>query len=188
MSGREAEWADLMRSALAGDEPAYRRLLASVAPALRAVTRRGLLQNGQSPDDAEDIVQEILIAVHMKRHTWKQDAALSPWLYAIARNKLIDALRRRGRAVHVPVDGFEHVLAAREDDDFAARHDVGDIAPHLPALPKGQREVMRAIALEGKSIGGTAQALAMSEGAVRVALHRGIASLAAIVRKADGDA
>jgi len=186
VSERESEWADLMRQALGGDEPAYQRLLAALVPALRAATRRGLLQNGQSPDDAEDIVQDVLIAVHMKRHTWRPDAAFSPWLYAIARNKLIDALRRKGRRHFVPVEDFENLLAEPPAQEAAmAAHEIEDIAPYLGALPRGQRAVMQAIALEGKSIGATASALAMSEGAVRVALHRGVSALAKIVRKAE---
>lgn len=189
MSGRELEWAALMRKAMAGDEQAYQRLLAGLVPALRAVTRRSLLQCGQSPDETEDIVQDVLIAVHLKRHTWKSEAPFSPWLYAIARNKLIDTLRRKGRRVFVPVDDFENVLAD-ESAPVAGEgpREVSEIEPHLPQLPKGQRDVVRAIALEHKSIRQTADALSMSEGAVRVALHRGVAALAAIVRKADAEA
>src|SRR5437868_3878566 len=86
-----------MRSALAGDDAAYRRLLGAVAPVLRANARRALVRAGQPADQAEDIVQDILLAVHLKRHTWDVKAPFAPWLFAIARNKLIDNLRRRGR-------------------------------------------------------------------------------------------
>src|SRR3954465_7310225 len=100
-----------MRAAVAGDEAAYRRLLGAVAPVLRAMARRGLARAGQSPDQAEDIVQEILLAVHLKRHTWDVSAPFAPWLFAIARNKLIDMLRRRGRRVFVDIDDFSETLA-----------------------------------------------------------------------------
>src|SRR3546814_18114776 len=53
--------------------------------------------------DPEDIVQETLLAIHMKRHTWRDDAPVTPWLYAIARYKLIDAFRRRGRLVEIEI-------------------------------------------------------------------------------------
>ena len=69
-------------------------------------TLRGLARAGQPADQSEDIVQDILVAVHLKRHTWDPDALFSPCLYAIARNKLIDALRRRGRRVFVKIDDF----------------------------------------------------------------------------------
>ena len=99
MRGREDEWTDLMRSANAGDHLAYHRLLKAVTPVLRAAARRGLARAGQPVDQSEDIVQDILLAVHLKKHTWDPNAPFAPWLFTIARNKLIDALRRRGRRV-----------------------------------------------------------------------------------------
>src|SRR3954466_16262161 len=99
-----------MRAALAGDAAAYKRLLGAVAPVLRANARRALARAGQPIDQSEDIVQDILLAVHLKRHTWDVDAPLAPWLFAIARNKLIDALRRRGRRVFVDIEDFAEVL------------------------------------------------------------------------------
>src|SRR6188472_2540406 len=99
-----------MRSAMAGDDAAYHRLLKAVTPVLRAAARRGLARAGQPPDQAEDIVQEILLAVHLKRHTWDSEAPFAPWLFAIGRNKLINALRRRGRRVFVNIDDFAETI------------------------------------------------------------------------------
>ena len=180
MRGRDDEWTDWMRSANAGDEAAYRRLLLSVAPVLRAGARRGLARAGQPPDQAEDIVQDILLAVHLKRHTWKVDAPFAPWLFAIARNKLIDALRRRGRRVFVNIDDFAEVLPGAEPAETLP---AGELATHLAGLSARQREVLQSIAVESVSIRDTARKMAMSEGAVRVALHRGLAKLASQLRK-----
>src|SRR5215469_15506943 len=99
-----------MRSAIEGDSEAYRRLLKAITPILRAAARRGLSRAGQSVDQSEDIVQDILLAVHLKRHTWDTNAPFAPWLFAIARNKLIDALRRRGKRVFVNIDDFAETL------------------------------------------------------------------------------
>ena len=110
MREREDEWTGLMRSAISGDSAAYHRLLKAVTPVLRAAARRGLARAGQPVDQSEDIVQDILLAVHLKRHTWDASAPFAPWLFAIARNKLIDALRRRGRRVFVNIDDFAEVL------------------------------------------------------------------------------
>lgn len=186
VSEREQEWAGLMRLAIAGDEAAYQKLLSALVPVLRALTRRGLMRCGQSADDAEDIVQDILIAVHVKRHTWMPDAAFSPWLFAIARNKLVDSLRRRGRRVFVPVEDFEHVIEDRAQgvrDDERFEHQTSDVLPHLANLPKGQRDAVQAIVIEGHAPNEAAKRLGMSEGALRVALHRGIKALAKIVRE-----
>ena len=103
---REKEWAVLLRAGNAGDAAAYHRLLAQLTPVLRAFAGRGLLRAGASAADAEDIVQETLLALHLKRQTWDENGPLSPWLYAIARHKLIDALRRRGRRIEVSIDDF----------------------------------------------------------------------------------
>src|SRR6185437_12571043 len=100
---REDEWTSLMRAAISGDDTAYHRLLRAVTPVLRAAARRGLARAGQPVDLSEDIVQDILLAVHLKRHTWDADAPFAPRLFAIARNKLIDALRRRGRRIFVDI-------------------------------------------------------------------------------------
>ena len=70
MREHEVEWTDLMRSAIAGDGAAYHRLLKAITPVLRAAARRGLARAGQPVDQSEDIVQDVLLAVHLKRHTW----------------------------------------------------------------------------------------------------------------------
>ncbi|GCC46191.1 hypothetical protein chiPu_0030599, partial [Chiloscyllium punctatum] len=64
---REDEWTDLMRLAISGDDAAYHRLLKAITPVLRAAARRGLARAGQPVDQSEDIVQDILLAVHLKR-------------------------------------------------------------------------------------------------------------------------
>lgn len=180
VSGRDSEWTDLMRSADAGDQVAYHKLLKAISPVLRAAARRGLARAGQPPDQAEDIVQEILLAVHLKRHTWDNTAPFAPWLFAIARNKLIDALRRRGRRVFVNIDDFAEVLPGEQAEEQVSQ---AAIATHLQGLPARQRDVVQSIAVDSASIKETAGKLSMTEGAVRVALHRGLANLAARLRE-----
>jgi RNA polymerase sigma-70 factor, ECF subfamily len=167
----EAELARLMRAALDGDDKAYAGFLQAVAGLVRAFARR---RTGQGGIDPEDIVQETLLAVHVKRHTWKADSAVTPWLYAIARHKLIDAYRRRGRRIEVEIDEIAGTFAAPEPDRVSER----EIGKALDMLAPGQRSVVSAISVEGRSIGETAAHLGMSETAVRVALHRGLSAIA----------
>jgi RNA polymerase sigma-70 factor (ECF subfamily) len=171
---REAEWAGLMRAANAGDEAAYRRLLLALAPWLRAVARRGF-PRATSTADAEDVVQDTLLAIHLKRHTWDDKRPISPWVRAIARNKLIDHLRRRGERVDVPIEGLEELLPAQQDKPPV---ETRDVEPYLDALPGRQRDVVHCILREDISIRETATRLSITEGAVRVALHRGLAAVA----------
>ena len=175
----EDEWTGLMRLAISGDSAAYHRLLRAVTPVLRAGARRGLARAGQPIDQSEDIVQDILLAVHLKRHTWDVNAPFAPWLFAIARNKLIDTLRRRGRRVFVNIDDFAETIP---DEPAAETASANEIANLLQTLPPRQREVLQSIAVESTSIRDTAAKFAMSEGAVRVALHRALSSLTAKLR------
>jgi RNA polymerase sigma-70 factor, ECF subfamily len=176
----EEEWADLMRRGNAGDGGAYRQLLKAVTPIPRAVARRGLTRAGQPIDQSEDIVQDTLLAVHLKRHTWDSEAMFSPWLFAIARNKLVDALRRRGRRVFVNIDDFTETIVSEPVTETVP---ASELITHLQGLPRRQRDVLQSITLESISIKATAAKFAMSEGAVRVALHRGLTNLAARLRK-----
>ncbi|WP_244532055.1 sigma-70 family RNA polymerase sigma factor [Methylocapsa palsarum] len=168
-----------MRAANAGDAAAYQDLLRRLAPVLRESARRGLFRAGASVADAEDIVQETLLAIHLKRQTWIADAPIGPWIRAIARHKMIDALRRRGRRIDLPLEDFVGILASADAEPDLV---VADVDRHLDTLPAGQRNVVRAIAVEGASIDEAASRLSMSNGAVRVALHRGLAALAAKFR------
>jgi RNA polymerase sigma-70 factor (ECF subfamily) len=177
---REDEWTGLMRSAMAGDSAAYDRLLKSVTPVLRAAARGGLARAGQPVDQSEDIVQDILLAVHLKRHTWDANAPFAPWLFAIARNKLIDSLRRRGRRIFVNIEDFAETLPGEPVTENAP---ASEVAAQLQSLPTRQREVLQSIAVDSASIKATAAKFSMTEGAVRVALHRALASLTAKLRE-----
>ena len=162
--GDEAELARLMRAAIAGDERAYGDFLQRAACLVRGFARRRIVQGGLDP---EDIVQETLLAIHMKRHTWRQDAPVTPWLYAIANYKLIDAFRRRGRRVEIEIGEISDTLAMPEAQTISDR----EIGRALGTLAPGQRSVVAAVSVNGRSIGETAKRLGMSETAVRVALH-----------------
>src|ERR1700758_2159190 len=149
-----------MRLAISGDDVAYHRLLKAVTPVLRAGARRGLARAGQPVDQSEDVVQDILLAVHLKRHTWDVNAPFAPWLFAIARNKLIDALRRRGRRVFVNIDDFAETLADQPQAETAS---PAEVATQLNALPARQRDVLQSIAVDSASIKETAAKFSMSE-------------------------
>lgn len=183
-ANREEEWAALMRAAIEGDSAAYGQLLQALSPSLRAVARRGFAQAGVALNDVEDVVQETLLAIHLKRHTWDQSQPLGPWVRAIARHKLIDALRRRGRRIEVPIETVLEFLAADEPTSDLDRQDAARL---VNGLPGRQQAIVRAISIEGKSIREVAAQMDMKEGAVRVALHRGLKALATMHGKADGE-
>jgi RNA polymerase sigma-70 factor (ECF subfamily) len=172
---REEAWAARMRASLAGDGAAYRGLLAEISHAIRPMIRGAFGRARLGDGDIEDVVQETLLAIHLKRQTWDPSQRLAPWVNAIARHKLIDALRRRGARRAEPIEDFEAIIAAPEAQDPHARSDVEKL---METLTPRARDIVRSISLEEQSIAATATRLGMSEVAVRVALHRALKALA----------
>ena len=171
MGAGDEDLANLLRAAIGGDERAYATFLQRTAALVRRYAARRITHGGVDP---EDIVQETLLAIHTKRHTWRQDRPVTPWVHAIARHKLVDAFRRRGTRLEVDVDTVADTMPAPEPDRAHPR----DIDRAMGSLPPRQRSVVSAISIEGRSIGETAHEFDMSETAVRVALHRGLTAIA----------
>lgn len=167
--------AQLMTAAIGGNDAAYAEFLRRAGAIVRGYARRKLAEAAVvSP---EDVVQETLMAIHAKRHTWRSSEPILPWVFAIARYKIVDVYRRNGTRVFVDVDNFADLIAAPEADTSALGERQMEAA--LNALTEGQRRVVRSIAVDGRSIPETAAAYGMKEPAVRVAFHRGLAALAA---------
>jgi RNA polymerase sigma factor (sigma-70 family) len=167
------DWGRLLAAANTGDDRAYAQFLQAVAPVLRGIVRARGYALGEVA--CEDVVQEVLLAIHLKRHTWEQGSPVRPWLYAIARYKVVDAFRARGRRINVPIEDFAEVLQADPGPDPT---EAADMAKMIGMLGGRAAEIVRKIGLEGDSIAETGAKLSMSEGAVRVALHRALKTLA----------
>jgi RNA polymerase sigma-70 factor (ECF subfamily) len=168
-----------MRAAIRGDTNAYHRLLRELVPTLRALANRGFAHHKFGPEDVEDVVQETLLALHLRRHTWDERKPLMPWVYAVARNKLVDNLRRRRRGVHLPIDDVTESLVGEQSSFDMNTVDAEKVIGRLKGR---EREIVLAISIEGTSAREVAQRLGMTEGAVRVALHRALQSLAKAFR------
>lgn len=162
-----------MKAANRGDQASYARLLRGVTPVVRGIVRaRG---GAMGPEACEDIVQEVLLTIHLKRQTWREDAPFRPWLYAVTRHKVIDAFRSRGKRIDLPVDDYAEVLAAPEGPDpFESR----DMERVIDQLEPRAAEIVRAIGIDGVSAADIGTRLGMTEGAVRVALHRALKAVA----------
>ena len=169
---------ELLVRGLAGDAAAYHAFLTELSTHLRAFFRRRL---SGLPDDVEDLVQESLLAVHNQRHTYDPAQPLTAWVYAIAKYKLVDLLRRRaGRDLrNDPLDEELDVLAHNDAEAAAARLDLAKL---LLRLPDRQRLPIVCMKLEGMSVVEAALATGMSESAVKVGVHRGLKALAAMIR------
>jgi RNA polymerase sigma-70 factor (ECF subfamily) len=172
----ETEMRDLMLQSLAGDSIAHRRLLSQLAVRLHAFVGRRLFSD---PDAVDDIVQEILMAVHQRRESYDPARPFSVWVYAIARFKMADFLRQRGRrGKRVPLDDAEFVMADADDQVGVHRRDLDRLLAQLPAK---QSRAIRLVKIEGRPIRDVAESESMSETDVRVSIHRGMKKLAKLV-------
>jgi RNA polymerase sigma-70 factor (ECF subfamily) len=175
---KEQELKRLLLASIAGDAAAHRAFLALVATHLRAFFRARL--NGAP--DAEDLLQETLIALHTKRDTFDPTYPAAAWIYAIARYRLIDHLRRtRRRGVAVAVEDVEGELFAHAEADASdARKDVSDL---LTALPAKQRDAIRLTKLEELPVKEAADRLGLTVSDVKISVHRGLKTLMRLMRE-----
>lgn len=171
-------WETLLTRANDGDGAAFARFLQAVTPTLRAVIRRR--GQGLPPDQHEDVLQEVLLAIHLKRQTWRQGTPVRPWLYALARYKVVDAFRRRGAAVNLPIEDFADLLP---QEATAAPLSHRDAEAMLGLIDDRSAMLVRAVALDGQSAEQAGQAMGLSPGAARVALHRAMRRLSAFAER-----
>lgn len=168
--------------AQSGDEAAYRQALSQIAVRLRAYYRRRLQR---LPDEIEDLVQETLLALHVQRGTYDASLPVSAWVLAIARHKLVDLWRRRGRRedLHEALDDVdESALVAAPDEGVVHR----DLDRLFESLPAAQREAIVLTKVEGLSVAEAARRTGASESAIKVQVHRGLKRLARLVRGEQG--
>ncbi len=178
MTEAELRLKPLMLRGLDGEGDAYAELLRVLGGYLRGHFARRL----GTAADVEDLVQETLLAIHVKRHTFDRSLPFSPWAYAIARYKLLDHLRKVGVRAHIPLDDAGELFARENPEAGAVRHDVDKL---LSALPSRQRRLMKQVKISGFSMEEAAAANDMSVSAVKVSVHRAMKNLSAKVTDED---
>lgn len=175
----EEELRGLLVASLGGSTVDYRRFLGHLGSHLRAYYKGKLIRCGRSDTEAEDLVQETLMVIHTRRHTYDVTQPVTPWIHAIARYKLIDHLRRtRSATTDLPVEDAG-VLVAR--DDHVAVESSLDIERLLAQLPAKMRNAIQSTKVEGLSTAEAAERSGMTETAVKVNVHRGLKALANLV-------
>jgi RNA polymerase sigma-70 factor (ECF subfamily) len=181
MTTHETELKALMLASLDGDAASHRALLDGLSRRLRAYYKGKLAALGRGASEAEDLVQEAVLAIHIKRHTYNPAEPLTPWVHAIARYKLIDFLRRtRASFADVPIDEADEVMA---HDDNVSAESTYDVRRLMERLPKNMRCAIEAVKLDGQSIAEAAERCGISESGVKVNIHRGFKALAALIAR-----
>ncbi|AUZ57663.1 RNA polymerase sigma-70 factor [Pseudomonas sp. XWY-1] len=177
LEAREARLKALLLQGLTGDQLAYQDFLGTLALHVRAFLRSRL---SRRPAEIEDMVQDVLLAVHNARHTYQPQQPLTAWVQAIARYKLADHLRSVSRrdARHDVLDDDAQLFAVSEVESAEASRDLTKL---LKQLPERQRLPIVHVKLEGLSVEETAQLTGLSSSAVKVGIHRGLKALSRLI-------
>lgn len=170
----------LMIRSLEGDAGAHRELLGVLGRYFRGYFARRI---GAAAAEVEDLVQEALLAVHLKRDSYDRSLPFTPWAYALARYKLIDHFRRRNRSSQVPLEDAEALFASDNPEEGALRTDLDRL---LQRLPDRQRTLIEDVKLRGLSVEEAAQKRGVTAVSVRVMLHRTLKWLNQAIRDENG--
>ncbi len=165
-----------MVAGLDGNAASHKVLLTRLSGHLRGYFKGQLARTDRGAVDAEDLVQEVLIAIHTHRHTYDRSQLFTPWMYAIARYKFLDYLRRtKETARHAPIEEEAEEVAAR--DDQATVESTLDLDRLLATLSPKARRAIQYVKLDGLSVSDAAARCGMSESAVKITIHRALKAL-----------
>jgi RNA polymerase sigma-70 factor, ECF subfamily len=180
-SARELDWSILMARSQSGDRDAYHRLLREITPYLRALAAR----RHRESSDVEDAIQDILLTVHAIRHTYDPTRPFGPWLAAIANHRLIDRLRRQGRlrSRETALTPEHETFSGDQANLYERVSDRRDLQQAVEKLPAGQRQAIRLLKLEERSLKEAAVISGMSVASLKVATHRALKSMRKILVK-----
>jgi RNA polymerase sigma-70 factor, ECF subfamily len=161
-----------------GNELAYRQALQLIAQRLRRFYSRRLQA---LPDEVEDLVQETLLALHVQRGTYDASLPVSAWVFAIARHKLVDMWRRRGRkdSLNDSLDELTEDQHPRSAQELPSKRDLGVL---LKQLPDAQQRAIVWTKIEGLSMQEASERSGVSVAALKVQVHRGLKQLSLLVR------
>ena len=179
----------LMLAFRSGDAAAFDALFERWSGPLQ----RYLVRMLRDPGSAEELVQEVFLRVHGARERYLPQARFSTWLYRIATNLARNELRRpRRREPHRSHDeeGGPTLVSeeVRPEDAVDARRLGARVERELLALPEKQRAALCLTAVEGLSYAEVAEALEVSEQAVKALVHRARSALADRLRERAGPA
>jgi RNA polymerase sigma-70 factor (ECF subfamily) len=178
-SARDQEWSCLMRAAQDGDQAAYATLLRAILPHVRRLVRRRAY-GGTGDAEIEDVVQEVLLSLHLVRQTYDPARPFRPWLAGIVRHRLLDQTRRRARrgrhevAIETLPETFQPAAAHSGQDEA---DEVASLKRAMAALSPGQRQAFELLKVRGLSLKQAAAETGLSVPALKVAAHRAYRSL-----------
>lgn len=169
---------DLMRAAQTGDRFAYESLLREITPILRRYVRwrRGF----RAPEDTEDVVQDIIVSLHLARATYDPSRPFRPWILAIARNRVADAERRliQRKAHETPRDPLPETFSDADTNlSGETRAEIHLMRRAIDGLSANQKRAIELLKLKELSLKEASVVTGMSIPALKVTVHRAIKAL-----------
>jgi RNA polymerase sigma-70 factor (ECF subfamily) len=165
-------------AALSGDQAAYAQFLDRVSRILGAYFMKSMNPSRRSVQRVEELTQDVLLSIHEKRSTFQPELPVLPWVYAIARYRLIDTIRQESRRPQFAnwEAGFEDLLwtEAQQGASADSQQDVDEL---LSGLTDRQKEVLVMAKLNELPLAEVAKKLDMSLSAVKVTVHRAIKAI-----------
>lgn len=175
-SDREKRWRAFMLSAQQGDGRAYAQLLSELLPMLRRVVS----QKWPNALDSEDVVQEVLVSLHMVRRTYDANRPFTPWLMTITTRRIADAARRRyaRSANETTVDVMPETFSG---DSTKTEQETSDdqeaLSKAMSVLPVGQREAIELLKIQGLSLDEASRLTGKSVASLKIGVHRAIKAM-----------
>lgn len=172
--------AELLAAHVAGDPAAFETLFRRHYRRLYRLARA----TSRNPEDAADALQEAMLSAHRGAADFRNDAAVTSWLYRIVVNACLDRLRRT--KPHSPIE-FEEESCALEDPSAEIDTSIV-IEKALLRLPSDQRAAVIAVDMQGYSVAEAADLLGVPEGTVKSRCARARARLAVALHYLDAAA
>jgi RNA polymerase sigma-70 factor (ECF subfamily) len=163
--------ADLVRQAKSGDAEAFGRLYDATLDRIY----RYVFFRVTDAELAEDLTSQVFLKAWDNVHRYKPVGPFVAWLYAIARNTVIDHYRTRKQSV--PLDRAVIKVDPALDERVDLKHDVGILQQAMQELTDEQREVLTLRFLADMETGEIAERMQKSEGAVRALQMRALQAL-----------
>lgn len=180
----EAELREGLRLSMQGERPAYEAFLEKVAVMMRAYLSHTQSYVRRNPEKVEELVQEVLLAIHLKKATYRSEMPILPWLYTIAKYRLIDSIRADARRPQTTdwEDGLlaDQALLANSPDALDGSLLVEarqELEAALSGLSDKQRQVLVMAKAEDVPLAEIGMKMKMSVSAVKVTVHRAISGI-----------
>ncbi|HSS01924.1 MAG TPA: sigma-70 family RNA polymerase sigma factor [Kofleriaceae bacterium] len=167
----------LMARAQDGDRGAYAALLAEVATLVEQFARARVRQ----ADACEEIVQDTLLAIHRDRHTYDPARPFRPWMYAVARHRLLDHLARQRRWRNTELLTHAGLEELAQEAPGMGEQLSDALRRALSRLSHTQQQVIEMLKVEGCTVAEISQRTGLSVSTVKVTAHRGYKKLRALL-------